>query len=259
SAAGAGGPGGAAAAGACPIAVTPTFADAADQVARIAQLVLAGRSQPMAQATRDLLEAHEPLDVINDVFVPVLDVVGERYDAGAFFLPQLMAAAEAVKAGFDVVRDRVQGTGAPAGPGSEGAASAEGAPGAAAPAPERAIIVATVEGDIHDIGKNIVKMLLENYGFPVIDLGRDVPPERVVSAARESGARLVGLSALMTTTVRAMERTIALLHAELPDVAVMVGGAVLTQEYADQIKADFYAKDAAESARIATRYFAARA
>nr|WP_263972089.1 cobalamin-dependent protein [Adlercreutzia equolifaciens] len=116
-------------------------------------------------------------------------------------------------------------------------------------------MVATVQGDIHDIGKNIVKMLLENYGFTVIDLGRDVAPEAIVAAARDTGARLIGLSALMTTTVGAMERTIALVHEQLPGVAVMVGGAVITQEFAGQIGADFYAKDAAASTRVASAFF----
>ena len=121
--------------------------------------------------------------------------------------------------------------------------------------PRNAIILATVEGDIHDIGKNIVKMLLENYGFPIVDLGRDVSPEAVAEAVGQTGARLVGLSALMTTTVVAMERTIALVHERCPHTAVMVGGAVVTQEFADTIHADFYAKDASESARIATAFF----
>ena len=113
-----------------------------------------------------------------------------------------------------------------------------------------------MEGDIHDIGKNIVKMLLENYGFPIIDLGKDVAPEAVLAAVQQTGARLVGLSALMTTTVGAMERTIRLVHERCPDAAVMVGGAVVTQEFADSIAADFYAKDASESARIASAFFA---
>lgn len=226
---------------ACPIPVTDAFADAADTVAHLAACVLEGRGAPVAAATEQLLEAHDGLAVINDVFVPVLDVVGQKYEDGTFFLPQLMASAEAVKAGFDLIRDRTRGTAAVAG---------------STPADDpRAIIVATVEGDIHDIGKNIVKMLLENYGFPVIDLGRDVAPEAILAAARDTGARLVGLSALMTTTVGAMERTIQLVHDQLPGVAVMVGGAVITQEFADQISADFYAKDAAASARIASAFF----
>ena len=231
----------------CPIPITETFADAADVVSHLAECVLEGRGTPVAAATERLLETHDGLAVINDVFVPVLDVVGQKYDEGTFFLPQLMASAEAVKAGFDLIRDRARAASANATP-TEGDAHV---PGEAA----RAIIVATVQGDIHDIGKNIVKMLLENYGFTVIDLGRDVVPEAIVAAARDTGARLIGLSALMTTTVGAMERTIALVHEQLPGVAVMVGGAVITQEFADQIGADFYAKDAAASTRVASAFF----
>lgn len=229
-----------------PIPVTGAFADAVETVAHLAECVLEGRSAPVAVATERLLETYDGLAVINDVFVPVLDVVGQKYDEGTFFLPQLMASAEAVKAGFDLIRDRAR------------AASANATPteGAHVPADaDRAIIVATVQGDIHDIGKNIVKMLLENYGFTVIDLGRDVAPEAIVAAARDTGARLIGLSALMTTTVGAMEHTIALVHEQLPGVAVMVGGAVITQEFADQIGADFYAKDAAASTRVASAFF----
>lgn len=229
-----------------PIPVTGAFADAVETVAHLAECVLEGRSAPVAVATERLLETHDGLAVINDVFVPILDVVGQKYDEGTFFLPQLMASAEAVKAGFDLIRDRAR------------AASANATPteGAHVPADaDRAIIVATVQGDIHDIGKNIVKMLLENYGFTVIDLGRDVAPEAIVAAARDTGARLIGLSALMTTTVGAMERTIALVHEQLPGVAVMVGGAVITQEFAEQIGADFYAKDAAASTRVASTFF----
>lgn len=230
-----------------PIPVTGAFADAVETVAHLAECVLEGRSAPVAVATERLLETHDGLAVVNDVFVPVLDVVGQKYDEGVFFLPQLMASAEAVKAGFDLIRDRARAASANATP-TEGDAHV---PADA----DRAIIVATVQGDIHDIGKNIVKMLLENYGFTVIDLGRDVAPEAIVAAARDTGARLIGLSALMTTTVGAMERTIALVHEHLPGVAVMVGGAVITQEFADQIGADFYAKDAAASTRVASAFF----
>ena len=226
---------------ACPIDVPEAFAADGEVVEQLVSCVLAGRAAPVAQATRELLGAHDALDIINGIFVPALDVVGLKYDAGEFFLPQLMAAAEAVKAGFDVVRETAQG--------AQGAAISQGAA-------NREIIVATVEGDIHDIGKNIVKMLLENYGFTVTDLGRDVSPERVVEAALERGVSLVGLSALMTTTVGAMERTIALVHERVPGCAVMVGGAVLTADYAESIGADYYAKDAAEAARTATRHFA---
>lgn len=225
----------------CPIPIAETFADVADAVSHLAECVLEGRGTPVAAAAEQLLETHDGLAVINDIFVPVLDVVGQKYDEGVFFLPQLMASAEAVKAGFDLIRDHTQ--------------AAASAPGTTNAAGDRAIIVATVQGDIHDIGKNIVKMLLENYGFTVIDLGRDVAPEAVLAAARDTRARLIGLSALMTTTVGAMERTIQLIHEQLPGTAVMVGGAVITQEFADQIGADFYAKDAAASTRVASAFF----
>lgn len=219
------------------IPIPPALADVADEVRAMERLILSGRKGPMAAATERLLEGHDALAVIDGVFIPALDVVGARFERGAFFLPQLMASAEAVKAGFDVVRASM----------GEGAAADDG----------KAIVLATVQGDIHDIGKNIVKMLLENYGYRVVDLGRDVAPERVVDAVREQGARLVGLSALMTTTVKAMERTIELLHEQVPGVAVFVGGAVLTADYAREIGADYYGKDAAEAARIAERFFAA--
>ncbi|HIW77231.1 MULTISPECIES: homocysteine S-methyltransferase family protein [Gordonibacter] len=227
------------AASADPFPLPTALADAADDVRAMVHLILTGRKAPMTAATERLLANHDPLDLIDGVFIPALDVVGERFDSGAFFLPQLMASAEAVKAGFDVVRARM---------------------GDAAPIDnDKAIVLATVQGDIHDIGKNIVRMLLENYGYRVIDLGRDVAPEQVVQAVREHSVRLVGLSALMTTTVRAMERTVQLLHEQVPDVRVFVGGAVLTSEYAHEIGADYYGKDAAEAARIAERFFATRA
>lgn len=197
---------------------------------------LAGRAQLFAETTARLLETHEPIAIINDQFIPLLDEVGRRYEAGTFFLPQLMASAEAVKAGFDVIREAFP--------------AAQSQTVASAP-----IVLATVEGDIHDIGKNIVAMLLENYGFPVVDLGKNVSPQTVVDEARRTGAALVGLSALMTTTVPAMERTVALIREQLPGVAVMVGGAVVTADYAAKIGADFYAKDAAASARIAQTLF----
>ena len=218
------------------IPVPEALADAADVVADIQHLILSGRKDPMPAAVEKLLTNHETLDVIDGVLIPTLDEVGIRFDKGTFFLPQLMASAEAVKAGFDVVKSHM------------GAAeSADNAKG---------IIIATVKGDIHDIGKNIVKMLLENYGYSVVDLGRDVAPEKVLAAAQETGIRLIGLSALMTTTVKSMEQTIALLREELPNAKVFVGGAVLTADYAQTMGADWYAKDAAESARIAEEYFA---
>ena len=200
----------------------------------IARLVISGRKGEIAATTKELLETIPAMELINDHFIPALDEVGVLFDQGKFFLPQLMASAEAARVGFDTIK-------------------------AAMPAGEIAdkgkICVATVKGDIHDIGKNIVKMLLDNYGYTVFDLGRDVDPQAVLDAVRERDVKLVGLSALMTTTVTSMEETIRLLHAEVPDVKIIVGGAVLTPEYAKQIGADYYAKDAAESARIAEEVF----
>jgi 5-methyltetrahydrofolate--homocysteine methyltransferase len=194
--------------------------------------VLAGRKAEVDAAARELLDAGTPpLDLINAALIPALDEVGVRFQAGTLFLPQLLASAEAAQAGFAQVEKAL--------------------PPQAATRP--AVVVATVKGDVHDIGKNIVAMLLKNYGFDVVDLGKDVPAERIVEATRASGARLVGLSALMTTTLPAMEAAVAAVHAALPGVAVMVGGAVVTPEYAASISADFYAQDATESARIAQK------
>lgn len=200
----------------------------------IEHFVLTGRKGEAARATRELLSTVDPLELIDGHIIPALDEVGARFDRGTLFLPQLMASAEAARASFDVIKEHM--------PASDGLSKGT-------------ICVATVKGDIHDIGKNIVKMLLDNYGYHVIDLGRDVDPHVVLKTVQERHIRLVGLSALMTTTVANMAQTIELLHREAPGTLVMVGGAVLTPEYAQQIGADFYAKDAAESARIAARVF----
>ena len=201
--------------------------------------VLTGQRSAAAAAARDLLSASDAITIASDILAPALDEVGLRYDEGNYFLPQLMASAEAAKAAFDVLAE---------------ANSSD-------PSQQRntlPIVLATVEGDIHDIGKNIVKMLLENYGFTVIDLGRDVAPQLIVDAALAHDAPLVGLSALMTTTLPAMERTIDLLHTQAPQVTVMVGGAVLTEDYAATIGAHHYAADAAASVRIAQQLLNAR-
>lgn len=211
---------------------TPTQADADER--SIEHAVLTGRRREAADLTRELLKGCDPLDLVDARLIPALDEVGARFDRGELFLPQLMASAEAARAGFDVIKEHIP---------------------AATSLDKGTICVATVEGDIHDIGKNIVKMLLDNYGYTVIDLGRDVAPQTVLDSVRERNIKLVGLSALMTTTVANMAKTIELLHREAPGTLVMVGGAVLTPEYAEQIGADFYAKDAAESARIAARVF----
>ncbi len=180
----------------------------------------------------ELLADHAPMELVQGEIIPALDEVGRGFESGRIFLPQLLMSAEAAAAAFERIKGHVQ---AHAG----GDAPAKGP-----------VVLATVQGDIHDIGKNIVKLLLENYGFTVIDLGRDVPPERVVEATLASGAPLVGLSALMTTTVPAMERTVALLHEKTP-ARVVVGGAVLTADYAASMHADRYASDAMETVRYA--------
>ena len=213
------------------------LADGADALSRARHLILTGRKAQMEAVTRELLASRDALEVIDGCFIPVLDEVGAKFERGELFLPQLMASAEAVKVGFDTVKACV-----PAGTAQD----------------KGDIVLATVKGDIHDIGKNIVKMLLENYGYRVHDLGRDVAPEAVLECVQATGARLVGLSALMTTTVRSMEQTVELLHREAPGVKVMVGGAVLTPEYAATMGAEYYAKDAAESARIAGEFFAGK-
>ena len=193
--------------------------------------VLQGRGEQVASAVRECLDqGTDPLSLINDVLIPALDEVGARFEAGTFFLPQLMASAEAAKAGFDVIREATSGDDVP----SKGD-----------------VAICTVKGDIHDIGKNIVKMLLENYGYRVHDLGRDVDPQAFVDEVVRCEIRLAGLSALMTTTVPAMAETIKLLREQAPWCKVMVGGAVLNPEYAQMVGADFYARDASESARIA--------
>lgn len=193
------------------------------------------KSDAAAAASEAIRGGTNPLDVIGSGIVPALETVGKGFESGTVFLPQLLMAAEAAGAAFDVVRSAMpaRGDGNVRGP----------------------IIVATVKGDIHDIGKNICRALLENYGFKVIDLGRDVPPEKVVSAARSEKARLVGLSALMTTTVGFMEQTVKMIHDELPGCEVTVGGAVLTAEYAKKIGADHYSKDAMELVRLAEKMF----
>ena len=196
-----------------------------------------GLKADAATAAREALQnGTSPLDIIDGSIVPALETVGKGFEAGNIFLPQLLMAAEAAGAAFEIVRAALpsQDSGPVKGP----------------------IIIATVKGDIHDIGKNICRALLENYGFKTIDLGRDVPPETIVEAARREKARLVGLSALMTTTVCFMEQTIKLVHQELPGCKVTVGGAVLTADYAEQIGADNYSKDAMGLVRYAEQLFA---
>lgn len=197
------------------------------------EAVRRGLKEEARTAAEAALASREPLDVVNTSLIPALDVVGDGFEKGTIFLPQLLQAATAAQAAFEAVKAKIAAQGKPT-------SSNKGK-----------IVVATVKGDVHDIGKNIVRVILENYGYDVLDLGRDVPPERVVEAVRTTGAKLVGLSALMTTTVPNMKATIDALHAAKLDCKVWVGGAVLTPSYAKEIGADFFCKDAKASADLA--------
>lgn len=194
------------------------------------------KEQAKAQTEKELLNK-SPLEVIDSILIPALDEVGKGFEENRVFLPGLLMSAETARASFEVIKKEMAK--------SEPNENKKGK-----------IIIATVKGDIHDIGKNIVKVLLENYGYDVIDLGKDVTPQQVVDTAKAENVRLVGLSALMTTTVPAMEETIKLLREQAEGVSVMVGGAVLTPEYANMIGADYYGKDAMSSVRYAEKFFA---
>ena len=213
--------------------------DAAEVSGPYAPLIKAvekGLKGEAAAQTRALLETKEALELVDEALIPALDIVGNKYEKGTLYLPQLLQAASAAQSAFEEIKTAIAKKG--------GTSESKGR-----------IVIATVKGDVHDIGKNIVKVILENYGFEVIDLGRDVPVETVVNTVREKNVHLVGLSALMTTTLKSMEETIAALHAAKLDCKIMVGGAVLTPEYAEKIGADWYAKDAKRSADIAKEFF----
>lgn len=215
-----------------PVAQTVTSVKQADKAVTgnlsLTDCIVKGLKEQAYKATKEELGTKDTMEIINGELVPALDIVGKGFEKGTVFLPQLLMSAEAAKAGFEAIKEYVS---------SQGTNQEKKA----------TIVIATVKGDIHDIGKNIVKVLLENYGYDVIDLGKDVPPETVVDKVIETHAPLVGLSALMTTTVVSMEETIKKLHESAPWCKIMVGGAVLTQEYADMIGADFYGKDAMQS------------
>lgn len=191
-----------------------------------------GLKDKARMAVTALLEQREALDIINEEMIPALDVVGKGFEQGTVFLPQLLMSAEAAREAFDVIKERMS---------EKGQAQEK----------KGTIILATVKGDIHDIGKNIVKVLLENYSYEIMDLGKDVAPERIVEETVKGRVPLVGLSALMTTTVPSMEETIKQLRKEAPWAKVMIGGAVLTEEYARTIGADQYCKDAMASVNYA--------
>lgn len=199
------------------------------------QAIIKGMKEESARCAKELLQNTDSLDIINDYIIPALDIVGDGFEKNTIFLPQLLMSADSAKAAFDEIKAHIVMSGTPQVKGEK-------------------IVIATVEGDIHDIGKNIVKVLLQNYGFDVIDLGKDVKCEKVLEQVQKNEVKLVGLSALMTTTVPNMEKTIKLIHNNT-DAKVFVGGAVLTRDYADMINADWYAKDAMESVRIAQEFF----
>lgn len=199
---------------------------------RLFSAIIRGLKEGAAKSAKELLTEQAPLEIINQTMIPALDFVGQGFEKGTIFLPQLLMSAEAAKAAFEVIKDQMQKLGQ-------------------AQEKKGKIILATVQGDIHDIGKNIVKVLLENYSYEIIDLGRDVPPETVAERAVLEQVPIVGLSALMTTTVPSMEATIRLLRKRAPWVKIMVGGAVLTRDYAKSIGADCYCKDAMASVNYA--------
>ncbi len=212
-------------------AVTSTVTEQDLSASALRRAITKGLCDKARELTEELLSTEKPLDIVNAHVIPALDEVGRGFEKKTVYLPGLLMSAEAARAAFEVIKTAM--------PKSEGGAS------------RGRVVIATVHGDIHDIGKNIVKLLLENYGFSVEDLGKDVPPETIVAAVKQTGARLVALSALMTTTVPAMEETIRRLRAESPSCRVMVGGAVLNAEYAARIGADAYGKDAMEAVRCA--------
>jgi 5-methyltetrahydrofolate--homocysteine methyltransferase len=203
-----------------------------DAQADLAQAIIKGLSGDAEKATEILLSRMKPMEIIEKEIVPSLDFVGKEYESCTIFLPQLIRSAEAAQSSFELIRRQLA---------KEGSEGSEG---------RGRVVIATVQGDIQDIGKNIVKVIMENYNYRMIDLGKDVPPEKIVEAVRENGADFVGLSALMTTSVSSMKATIAILREACPGVRVIVGGAVMTPSLAEYVGADHYAKDAMEAVRI---------
>ena len=212
------------------VQTTIPTASAEEQGTALQKAIIKGLREQAATLTKEMLASVNPLDIVQNEVIPALNTVGTGFENKTVYLPQLLMSAEAAKAAFEEIKIAIP---------KENSKN------------KCAVVIATVKGDIHDIGKNIVKLLLENYGFVVYDLGKDIAPEKIVEKVKETNAPLVSLSALMTTTVPAMEETIKLLRSEVPSCKVIVGGAVLTQEYADQIGADKYAKDAMEAVRYA--------
>lgn len=203
--------------------------------ADLKDIIIKGLKDEAKKASLKLLEKYNPIEIVNEFMIPALDIVGEKYEKQEIFLPQLIRSAETSKAAFEALKEKT-------------ASESNEIIG-------DKILLATVKGDIHDIGKNIVKLILENYGYKIIDLGKDVSTEKIVEAVRRENIDLVGLSALMTTTVKNMEDTITVLKNDFPHIKIMVGGAVLTPDYAHKIGSDFYSKDAKEAINIAKIVF----
>ena len=197
--------------------------------------VIQGLKGKSAEIAQSLLKTFSPLDIVDNELIPALDEVGSDYEKGVKFLPELLSSATAAQSAFEVIKEHIAKTGTKS-------------------ASKGQIVLATVKGDVHDIGKNIVKVVLENYGYTIFDLGRDVEPQKILDTILEKNIKLVGLSALMTTTVKSMEETIKLIK-QNSDCKIMVGGAVLTEDYALKIGADYFAKDAKQSADIAKKFF----
>ena len=215
-----------------PVTPAPTREDAVGSALQVA--IVKGLTAAATDAAKLLLQTVPPLEIVQNEIIPALDQVGKGFEKGTTYLPQLLMSAEAAKCAFEQVKCAMQTTDGEMGKGP--------------------VILATVHGDIHDIGKNIVKQLLENYGFRVIDLGKDVPPADILAAVEQTHAPVAALSALMTTTVPAMAQTVALLHNKAPYCKCMVGGAVLTKDYADSIGADGYSPDAMGAVRFAEEW-----
>lgn len=221
------------------ISAESAAADSQEQHEKLFDIIVKGLRDQSYNETIELLKEKDSMEIINGILIPALDAVGKQFEVGKMFLPQLMMSAETVKNSFEAIKESIAASG-----------TQQESKGK--------IALATVKGDIHDIGKNIVKVLLENYGFDVYDLGKDVPPEDIVNCMKENDIHLCGLSALMTTTVISMEETIKTIRKEGLDAKVWVGGAVLTQEYADMIGADMYCKDALSSVNYANEFFESR-
>lgn len=212
----------------------PVAKDKGEALPDLKKMVVKGMKEESAAATEELLKTLDPMALVNDYLIPGLDIVGEEFETGEAFLPNLIFAAEAVQKSFEIIKSHL---------------SAE------EQIIKGRIVLATVSGDVHDIGKNILKVILENYGYEILDLGKDVETERIVATVKKENIRLVGLSALMTTTVKNMAETVSQLHERCPETAVMVGGAVLNAEYAADIGADYYGKDAKAGVNIAQSIF----